>query len=93
MTDQWSSVPPAAKGGPRGKYDWPEIVRKLKSRPGEWLLIDDEASRSLSSAIKARKMTALQDPDWTFDVQTRNNDREKNTAEVYMSARKRKAGI
>lgn len=79
--------PPAKKGGGRpGQYDWWAIVEELKGSPGEWFLIDDTAARGLPSAITRRKMTALQDPEWDFKVTTRNNDREKGTAEVWMSA-------
>jgi hypothetical protein len=83
----WQSTPPApARSGRRGKYDWERITRDLKDRPGEWLLIDEEASRSLATAIRNRKMTALQDPDWVFKVRTTNNSIQTGTAQVWMSA-------
>jgi hypothetical protein len=88
MAEVWSKDPPpvAPRVGRPGKYDWTGIVEELKARPGEWLLIDDEAARGLPSAILRRKMTALQDPEWNFMVTTRNNNRETGTAEVWMSA-------
>lgn len=88
MAEVWSKDPPpvAVRAGRPGKYDWASIVEELKAREGEWMLIDDEAARGLPSAILRRKMTALQDPDWNFRVTTRNNNRETNTAEVWMSA-------
>jgi hypothetical protein len=87
MTEVWRQDPPEADPpGRRGKYDWVSITAELKERPGEWRLVDDNANRGLATAIKRRKMTALQDPNWTFDVMTRKNDREAGTAEVWMSA-------
>lgn len=87
MDEVWLDEPPeAVRPGRRGKYDWDGIVTALKERPGEWRLIDDAAARGLSSAITKRKMTALQDPAWRFLVTTRNNNIEKGTAEVWMSA-------
>lgn len=87
MAEVWQSDPPAPRRrGRQGKYDWDEIVSDLQSRPGEWLMVDDEAARGLPSAIKRKKMTALQDPEWTFHVTTRKNDREARTAEVWMMA-------
>lgn len=88
MAEVWSPEPPPIQPrvGRPGKYDWPRIVEELKARPGEWLLIDDEAARGLPSAITRRKMTALQDDEWDFQVTTRNNNRETGTAEVWMSA-------
>lgn len=88
MAEVWSTEPPPVehRGGRQGKYDWTGIVEQLKARPGEWLLIDDVATRGLPSAITRRKMTALQDPEWEFFVTTRNNNRQTETAEVWMSA-------
>lgn len=88
MAEVWSPIPPPVQQriGRPGKYDWHGIVEELKARPGDWLLIDDSAARGLPSAITRRKMTALQDPDWDFQVTTRNNNRETGTAEVWMSA-------
>jgi hypothetical protein len=87
MAEVWQSEPPPpTRPGRQGRYDWDVIVEELKARPGEWRLIDDTAGRGLPSAVKRRKMTALQDPAWRFHVRTRNNNREVRTAEVWMSA-------
>jgi hypothetical protein len=87
MADKWAeTLPPPARRGRRGKYDWDQIVRKLKDKPGQWLLIDEAARRGLESSIKSRRMTALQDPNWVFTPQTRNTDREAGTCEVWMRA-------
>jgi hypothetical protein len=86
MTEVWRESPPPVKSGRTGKYEWDRIVAELQSRPGEWLCVDDQASRGLDSAIIRKKMTALQDPAWEFAVTTRNNNRETGTCEVWMSA-------
>lgn len=91
MGEVWSTdAPPvqwAATG--RGKYDWPAIVKELKTRPGEWMLVDPKARLGIQSAIKRQKMSALRDPRWDFEVTTRNNDREAGTCEIWMSATER----
>lgn len=86
MTEWRTAPPPPASPGRAGKYDWPRIVRDLQDRPGEWMLIDKEARRGLDTAIRNRKMTALQVPGWTFKVRVRNSNRETGTASVWMSA-------
>jgi hypothetical protein len=89
MTEVWAATPPPVENAaPRGKYDWADIVAKLTARPGEWLLIDEDASIGLQTAIRQRKMTALQDYEWDFKVSTRNNNRETGRCQVWMSAEK-----
>lgn len=81
----WRAEPPSKRG-----YDWATIVDQLTSRPGEWLLINEEATRSLAGAIKRRKMRAIKDAwaaGWELKVTTRNNTTK--TAEVWMSAVRR----
>lgn len=87
MSHVRQTEPPApSRTGRAGKYDWDSIVEELKAEPGTWLCIDDEATRGLASAIRRKKMAALQDPNWVFSVTTRKNDKEAGTAEVWMSA-------
>lgn len=89
-TPQWvDSPPPRGLTGRRGKYDWDHIVKQLKSRPGEWLLIDEAAAISLPTAIRNRKMRALKDPGWDFEVRTAHNDRAARTCAVFMTAAER----
>lgn len=88
MTDVWADRPPARSRG-TGKYDWEEIVGRLKSRPGEWLLIDEDATLSLQSAIRKRKMVALRDDDWDFKVSVRDTNKEAGTCSVWMCAQQR----
>jgi hypothetical protein len=82
--------PPRGLTGVRGKYDWDHIVKELQSRPGEWLLVDEEAAISLPTAIRNRKMRALKDPAWVYVVRTSNNDRVARTCAVFMSAERKK---
>lgn len=87
MSEVWlDEPPPENRSGRRGKYDWDAIVAALQERPGQWRLVVEGANRGLYSAIKARRMVALQDPDWEFEVRSRNTDRENNTADIWMSA-------
>jgi hypothetical protein len=87
--DVWKAAPPrVTRLGRMGKYDWVDITEQLKSRPGEWMLVDEAAARGLYSAIVRRKMTALQQEGWRFRVTTRNNNRQTKTAEVWMTAEK-----
>jgi hypothetical protein len=86
MTEWRESPPPPARPGRPGKYDWPQIVRDLKEKEGQWMLIDDEARIGLDTAIRNRKMTALQDPGWHFAVRVRNTNTETGTTSVWMSA-------
>lgn len=95
MTDAevWSATPPEpAKTGTRGKYDWESIVRKLKRRPGQWLLVDEAGSRGLKTAIDNRKMSALKDPAWKFRARTTDYNAETNTCKVWIQATREKAG-
>lgn len=88
MTETWAERPPARPRG-TGKYDWVDIVDRLKSRPGEWLLVDDEATLSLQSAIRKRRMVALRDDAWDFKVSVRDTNKEAGTCSVWMCAEPR----
>lgn len=90
MADRWAQAPPPpARPGRAGKYDWDDIVERLQQRPDEWLLVDANAKRGIESAIRRRKMTALQDPGWTYKTSLRNINRDEGTAELWLSAVKR----
>jgi hypothetical protein len=90
MADQvWADEPPEITVVRRGRYDWAKIADDLRSRPGEWLLIDKEAGLGVYSAIKRDKMSDLRDDEWEFIPTTRNNDRETGTCELWMTAQKR----
>jgi hypothetical protein len=81
----WRKYPPAR---PR-KYDWDVITETLRGNPGEWLLIDEEATVSLATAITRKKMVALRSDTWEYKVKTVNNDHLNNRAEVWMSAERK----
>lgn len=76
----WSTTPPG-----RTKYDWPSIVEDLHSKPGVWMLIDDQASRWLANAINRRKMRALQNDGWQYLTRTKSNGERR---EVWMTAKR-----
>jgi hypothetical protein len=87
MDEVWMAEPPrSVRPGRQGRYDWDTIVEQLMERPGEWLLVDEKASRGLASAIVKKKMRALRVEGWNFLVTTRNNNRKERTAEVWMTA-------
>lgn len=87
MSEVTNRPPHVARG--TGKYDWVAIVEGLKASPGEWQIIDTDATLSLQSAIRKRKMVALRDEEWDFKVSVRDADRETNTCTVWMCAVKR----
>jgi hypothetical protein len=71
----------------RGKYNWTAIASRLRERPGTWLLIEEQGSRSIYSAVKRGRLTALRDPEWVYEIKTRNTN--GNKADIWMSARPR----
>lgn len=82
----WVAQPPQPRAsGTPGKYDWDEIVKAIKDRPGEWLLIEKAGNRGLATAIRNRKMRALKDPAWEFRAQVRKNEGAQTWA-IYISA-------
>ena len=85
---EWSDEPPAPRRR-RGQYDWFAITADLKKHPGQWTCIDKEARPWVADAVRLRKMTALQDPEWEWDVMTTKNDTKAKTCELHMSAVKR----
>jgi len=90
MADQvWASEPPPVTVARRGRFDWEQIASDLRSRPGEWLLIADDAGLGVYSAIKRDKMSDLRSDEWEYTAATRNNNRETGTCELWMSAVKR----
>lgn len=85
MSDrEWRTSPPAQG---RGRYDWHAITAELREHPGEWTLIDPEASRSMVGAVKSQRMTALRSDTWEYLAKSRNNT--QRTAELWMSAVRR----
>ena len=90
MADQvWANEPPPVTVARRGRFDWAQITADLRARPGEWLLIADDAGLGVYSAIKRDKMADLRDDEWEYIAATRNNNRETGTCELWMTAQKR----
>lgn len=83
--DGWQPQPPL-----RGNYDWPDIAKRLKARPGQWLLIAEQVPRTVHGAVVRGRIQALRDPRWVFECKTRNTN-GKN-ADIWMSARHREEG-
>lgn len=78
-TETWQDKPPR-----RGSYDWGEITKRLRKRPGKWLLIREQAPRSLYGAVRRDRIAALRDPKWVYVVRTTNTNGER--ADIWMSA-------
>lgn len=71
----------------KGRYDWPTIIRRLRRNPEEWNEIATQVPRTLYGAIKRRRITALRDPEWVYEVCTRNTN--GSLADIWMMARPR----
>lgn len=54
------------------QYDWAEIAKKLKRRPGKWALIFERDRTSVVNAIRQGNIAAVR-PDHGFEVRTANN--------------------
>lgn len=80
---QWRSDLPSPR---RGKYDWEKELAELRTRPGEWMLLDDKANVSLPGAIARKRIRILRDEEWDYHVRSVNNDYANKTCEVWMSA-------
>ncbi len=84
-TETWRKEPPGQR--PRwGQYDWEAITAKLRKKPGEWMLVDDQARLGLQSAITRKRMVALRSDEWDYLVSTSNTNMTDRTSELWMSA-------
>lgn len=81
-TETWQDDPPR-----RGRYDWGAITKRLQRKPTKWLLIREQAPRSIYGAITRNRIAALRDPEWVYEVRTSNTHGE--VADIWMSARPR----
>lgn len=79
--EKWRDSPPGPS--PR-RYDWGRIIADLQRKPGKWMLIGEQVPRSITGPIRTRKIKALQDPEWSFNVKTSNTN--NLLADVWMSA-------
>jgi hypothetical protein len=78
-----SSPPPTPR-----RYDWPGITARLKAKPGEWMCVLTGEPKTVYGAIKRKRMRALQEPGWDFEVTTRNNNEEAKTCDYWMVAQR-----
>lgn len=53
MSELKWETPDVARGkGMRGR--WPAIIEQLKERPGEWAVVDEDASPNITTFLKSR---------------------------------------
>jgi hypothetical protein len=76
----WEELP---RAGNRGRYDWDSIVARLRSNPGEWMLIYENGPRGTANAIRQGHIAALR-PGTGIEITTRNNVRERATCSLYL---------
>lgn len=82
------SLPPKTN---RGRYDWQTIVKTLKSQPGEWVCVLQREPRTVYRAITHKTITVLRDdPEFEFEVTTRNNSHTENRCDYWMRAVEKK---
>lgn len=82
MGIKWENPAPQSKG--QSLYDWEAIAEYLKSNPGKWALIDDDAPRSMPGQIK-RGVYAHLRPIEEWETTSRANDKgKKNRGKVYL---------
>lgn len=80
----WQEQPPPERGG----YDWPAILRKLRRRPEKWLLVAEQAPRSIQSAVRRGHISMIRDdPNWDYDIRCRRTNGQR--ADIWMSARRK----
>jgi len=76
MAGQWRlSPPPDGRTQPTGasRYDWTSIGQEARSRPGEWLMVDDEAGQYLLQRLRNDAIAGLREPGWHYEGVTRKN--------------------
>lgn len=56
----------------RRKYHWKEIADRLRKRPGEWALVQEELPSSVPWAINAGRVSAVS-PTLGFETMTSGN--------------------
>lgn len=84
--ERWEEAPPPRRGG----YDWTGIAKKLRARPGKWMLVAEQKPRSVQEAVnRGRIRTLRDDPNWTYRCETRNTT-DRKTADIWMSAERKK---
>jgi hypothetical protein len=65
--------------------DWGPGITEAKRHPGEWVLVFEQAPRSLPNAHVRGKIGALISNHWCFDLITRNTNGIK--ADIWIRAR------
>ena len=90
-TMTWEAPPPPASGTGSGAYNWPDIARQVRAKPGEWLRVFENGPISIVNAVRQGSMTAinptrrLTDKHAGFEIRTRNNKAgPPKTADLYL---------
>lgn len=73
------------------KTDWNAVVERVVDNPGEYLLVDRNASPSMAGYINREGLVAFRDyPQYEFHAMTNNTDRNTRKCHLYLRATKRK---
>lgn len=84
--EKWASEEP--QPGYR-KRDWAAITARLRKKPGEWMLVEEQAQASIAGTIRLKKMTALRSDEWEYEVRARNTSPDNRRADIWMSAKRK----
>lgn len=84
MAGQFRQHPPpdGRHNGREVKYDWRSISEEARSRPGEWLMVDDAAGQYLVTRVREGRPASLQEEGWTFESVSRANRVDDNGSRV-----------
>lgn len=67
----WADAPPRER--PRNRYPWGSIVTELRSNPGSWKVMIEDAPVSTAVAIRENKIKDLRADDGFFAVRVRES--------------------
>lgn len=66
------------------RYDWAQIARELRAKPGEWGVVAEVIKMSTVTALRQGSIRVLA-PELGFEIETRNNVREPiRTCQLWM---------
>lgn len=83
--DKWQNAPPPRRGG----YDWDDISKRLRARPGRWMRVAQSKPRSVQEAVNRGRIRLLRDDKWTYRCEVRNTSRDNNLADIWMTAERK----
>jgi hypothetical protein len=84
---EWVDEIPRTKQWPNQKYDWDDIAKFLRKKPGKWARVARDVPRSHAYAIRQGLKRAFQPPDeWmTRTVVDPENRTSTSRADLYMA--------